>query len=170
MRTRIIAAISFLVLLTVSIWAQRDTQNARPTATLIFTASDAAAMIAKSPADKNALGQRMLQLGPYSVNMEHRVMGQAAAVHCYKKNQQRRLGVGAGGRFAPNSERRGRDHRDVTAPASVTAAPKQKETRYPSSHAASPDYSCFVAKDLRIRSNDHLPVQLDRATILQNSR
>jgi len=81
MRTRIIAAISFLVLLTVSIWAQRSTQSAKPTAALIFTASDAAAMIAKSPADKNALGQRMLQLGPYSVNMEHRVMGQAAAVH-----------------------------------------------------------------------------------------
>src|SRR5207249_6915489 len=39
------------------------------------------AMIAKSPSDKNALGQRMLQLGTYNVNMEHRVMGQAAAVH-----------------------------------------------------------------------------------------
>src|SRR6266516_7256670 len=81
MRTRIIAAIGFLVLLTVSIWAQRGTQSAQPSAGLMFTASDAAAMIAKSPADKNALGQRMLQLGPYSVNMEHRVMGQAAAVH-----------------------------------------------------------------------------------------
>ena len=81
MRMRIVAAMSLVVLLTFSIWSQRGGENAKPTAAIVFTASDAAAMITKSPADKNALGQRMIQLGQYNVNMEHRVMGQAAAVH-----------------------------------------------------------------------------------------
>ena len=81
MRARIIAAISLLVLLTVSIWAQRGSQGGGAPAAPMITASEVAAMIAKQPADKNSLGQQMLQLGPYNVNMEHRVMGQAAAVH-----------------------------------------------------------------------------------------
>jgi mannose-6-phosphate isomerase-like protein (cupin superfamily) len=79
MRARIIAAISLLALLTVSIWAQRGSGGA-PAAPMI-TAKEVAAMIAKQPSDKNSLGQQMLKLGPYNVNMEHRVMGQAAAVH-----------------------------------------------------------------------------------------
>ena len=81
MRVRSIAAIGLLVLLTVSIWAQRGGPNAGTPAAPMITASQVAAMIAKQPADKNSLGQQMLQLGPYNVNMEHRVMGQAAAVH-----------------------------------------------------------------------------------------
>ena len=78
MRIRIIAAVSLLVLLAVSIWAQRGGQNG---AAPMITASEVQAMLAKQPKDKNSLGQAMLKLGPYNVNMEHRVMGQAAAVH-----------------------------------------------------------------------------------------
>ena len=81
---RIIVATSLVALLTFSVWAQRGGQNsapAGPAGANMITASDVAAMIAKSPADRNALGQRMLQLGSYNVNMEHRVAGQAAAVH-----------------------------------------------------------------------------------------
>src|SRR5436309_1892180 len=82
MKIRLIPAISLLVLVTVSIWAQRGSQNAgAPAAAPMITASEVEAMIAKQPADKNSLGQEMLKLGPYNVNMEHRVMGQAAAVH-----------------------------------------------------------------------------------------
>ena len=47
----------------------------------MITASEVQAMMAKQPKDKNSLGQAMLKLGAYNVNMEHRVMGQAAAVH-----------------------------------------------------------------------------------------
>src|SRR5438094_7980945 len=75
---RIMAATSLVTLLTFAIWAQR---GQAPAGAPAITASQVAAMIAKSPSDKNALGQRMLQLGTYNVNMEHRVMGQAAAVH-----------------------------------------------------------------------------------------
>ena len=95
MRMRIIGAISLVVLLTVSILAQRGQDGAPagrgaargqaapagPPTTTIVTAADVAAMIAKSPADRNALGQRLIQLGTYSVNMEHRVTNNAAAVH-----------------------------------------------------------------------------------------
>jgi len=75
------AATSLVTLLTLAIWAQRGQAPAGAAAAPAITASEVAAMIAKSPSDKNALGQRMLQLGTYNVNMEHRVMGQAAAVH-----------------------------------------------------------------------------------------
>jgi mannose-6-phosphate isomerase-like protein (cupin superfamily) len=98
MRLRIIAAVSLVVLLSFSVWAQQGGQNAAPggrgggrgqapaapagppTVTVV-TAADVAAMIAKSPADRNALGQRLIQLGVYSVNMEHRVTNNAASVH-----------------------------------------------------------------------------------------
>ena len=79
MEMRILAATGLVALLTFTIWAQRGQTPAG--AAPMISASDVAAMIAKSPSDKNALGQRMLQLGSYNVNMEHRVMGQAAAVH-----------------------------------------------------------------------------------------
>ncbi len=79
MRMRIAIAIGLVVLLTLSIWAQQ--KSASGGAGTIVTAADVAAMIKKSPSDKNALGQRLIQLGSYNVNMEHRVMGQAAAVH-----------------------------------------------------------------------------------------
>src|SRR5207247_127447 len=78
---RIMAATSLVTLLTFAIWAQRGQGPAGAPAAPAITGSEVAAMIAKSPSDKNALGQRMLQRGPYRVNMEHRVMGQAAAVH-----------------------------------------------------------------------------------------
>src|SRR3989442_10679101 len=78
---RIMAATSLVTLLTFAIWAQRGQAPAGAPAAPAITGSEVAAMIAKSPSDKNALGQRMLQLGTYNVNMEHRVMGQAAAVH-----------------------------------------------------------------------------------------
>ena len=78
---RIMAATSLVTLLTLAIWAQRGQAPAGAPAAPAITGSEVAAMIAKSPSDKNALGQRMLQLGTYNVNMEHRVMGQAAAVH-----------------------------------------------------------------------------------------
>ncbi len=77
MRIRIVAAIGLVVLLGLSIWAQRGGQNGAP----MISASEVAALEAKQPKDKNSLGQAMLKLGAYNVNMEHRVMGQAAAVH-----------------------------------------------------------------------------------------
>ena len=77
MKLRTIAAISLIGLLALTIWAQ----NAGKPAALMISASEVAAMEAKQPADKNSLGQAMLKLGTYNVNMEHRVMGQAAAVH-----------------------------------------------------------------------------------------
>lgn len=86
MRIRMILGISMVALVTFSVWAQQGARGqaqaqAGPQAASALTASEVAAMIAKSPADRNALGQRMLQVGTYSVNMEHRVMGQAASVH-----------------------------------------------------------------------------------------
>ncbi len=76
---RIMAATSLVTLLTFAIWAQRGQAPAGAPAAPAITGSEVAAMIAKSPSDKNALGQRMLQLGTYNVNMEHRVMGNESA-------------------------------------------------------------------------------------------
>ena len=85
MRIRIMVAVSLVALLTLSVWARqqggRGQAPAGPATTSAITAAEVAAMISKSPADRNALGQRMLQLGTYSVNLEHRVVSQAAAVH-----------------------------------------------------------------------------------------
>jgi mannose-6-phosphate isomerase-like protein (cupin superfamily) len=85
MRIRIAIGVGLVALLTLSVWASqqgaRGQSQAGPPATTAITAADVAAMIAKSPADRNATGQRMLQLGTYSVNLEHRVVSQAAAVH-----------------------------------------------------------------------------------------
>ena len=85
MRVRIMVAVSLVALLTLSVWARqqggRGQAPSGPPTTTAITAAEVAAMITKSPADRNALGQRMLQLGTYSVNLEHRVMSQAAAVH-----------------------------------------------------------------------------------------
>jgi mannose-6-phosphate isomerase-like protein (cupin superfamily) len=80
MRLRFIAIVSLMALLSLSIWAQRGGQSDAKPAPMI-SASEVAAMEAKQPKDKNSLGQAMLKLGSYNVNMEHRVMGQAAAVH-----------------------------------------------------------------------------------------
>jgi mannose-6-phosphate isomerase-like protein (cupin superfamily) len=78
MRIRIIAAVTLLVLLTFSIWAQKAGQGASAP---MITASEVQALEAKQPKDKNTVGQNMLNLGPYKINMEHRVMGQAASIH-----------------------------------------------------------------------------------------
>jgi mannose-6-phosphate isomerase-like protein (cupin superfamily) len=80
MRGRIITTFGLLALLTVSIWAQQGGTKAGGAAPMI-SASEVAALEAKQPKDKNSVGQQMLKLGNYNINMEHRVMGQAAAVH-----------------------------------------------------------------------------------------
>ena len=78
---RVIAAVSLVAVLAVTIWAQQRGPAAGPAQATFFTAADVAGLISKSPADRNALGQRMLQTGPYNINLEHRVANQAAAVH-----------------------------------------------------------------------------------------
>src|ERR1051325_4315107 len=78
MRIRIVAAIGLVGLLALVVRGQRGGRSAGAP---MITASEVSAMEAKQPKDKNSLGQAMLKLGPYSVNMEHRVMGQAAAIH-----------------------------------------------------------------------------------------
>jgi mannose-6-phosphate isomerase-like protein (cupin superfamily) len=80
MRGQIITTIVLLALVTVSIWAQQGGTKAGGAAPMI-SASEVAALEAKQPKDKNSVGQQMLKLGNYNINMEHRVMGQAAAVH-----------------------------------------------------------------------------------------
>ena len=78
MRTRIVTSICLLVLvLAVSIWAQKGNAPAAP----MISAAEVQALEAKQPSDKNTGGQQMLKLGNYAINMEHRVMGQAAAIH-----------------------------------------------------------------------------------------
>ena len=80
---RIITAVSLVALLAFSIWAQQPARNPAPSArpeVKIVTAADLAAIIAKQPTDRNGTAP-FIQLAPYSVNMEHRLMGQAAAVH-----------------------------------------------------------------------------------------
>jgi mannose-6-phosphate isomerase-like protein (cupin superfamily) len=82
---KIISAIGLVSLLAVSIAAQQRAQNpaavsAAPPQVLIVPAADLAAMIAKQPADRNG-SATFMQLDPYRINMEHRVMDQAASVH-----------------------------------------------------------------------------------------
>src|SRR5262245_16799569 len=79
---RIIAAAGLVSLLAVSIWAQQrgTATTAAPPQVLVVTASELAATIAKQPADRNG-SATFMQLDPYRVNMEHRVMDQAASVH-----------------------------------------------------------------------------------------
>jgi len=79
---RIMAATGLMTLLAVSIWAQQrgTATTATPPQVLVVTASELAATIAKQPADRNG-NATFMQLDPYRVNMEHRVMDQAASVH-----------------------------------------------------------------------------------------
>src|SRR3982751_2361125 len=82
---KIISAIGLVSLVAVSIGAQQRAQNPAPAPTatpqvLIVPAADLAAIIAKQPADRNS-SATFMQLDPYRVNMEHRVMDQAASVH-----------------------------------------------------------------------------------------
>jgi len=73
---RIIAVISLVAALTFSLWAA---QTPAPTVKVV-SATDLAAIIAKQPKDKNG-NQTFIDLAPYNVNMEHRVVGQGASVH-----------------------------------------------------------------------------------------
>jgi mannose-6-phosphate isomerase-like protein (cupin superfamily) len=82
---RIAAALSLIALLTVTIVAQRggggQNQPAPSiTETKIVTATEVAALVAGTPKDRNG-NANMIRLAPYSVNMEHRLMNQAASVH-----------------------------------------------------------------------------------------
>jgi len=81
---RIIAALILLALLTVTIAAQRGGGQNQPapsiTETKIVTAAEVAALVAGTPKDRNGNGN-LIRLTPYSVNMEHRIMSQAASVH-----------------------------------------------------------------------------------------
>jgi len=79
---RIIAATGLITLLAVSIWAQQrgTAPTGAPPQVLVVTASELAATIAKQPADRNG-SATFMQLDPYRVNMEHRIMDQAASVH-----------------------------------------------------------------------------------------
>ena len=82
---KIISAIGLVTLLAVSIAAQQRAQNPAPAASappqaMIVPAADLAAIIAKQPTDRNG-SATFMQLDPYKVNMEHRLMDQAASVH-----------------------------------------------------------------------------------------
>ena len=81
---RIIAALSLVVLLTLSISAQRGGGQNQPapsiTETKIVTAAELATIVAGTPKDRNG-NANFIRLAPYNVNMEHRIMGQGAAVH-----------------------------------------------------------------------------------------
>jgi len=78
-----IAAVGLLVLISYSIGAQQRAAApaaAGPAEVKVVTAAELAAIISKQPADKNG-SQTFIQLAPYNVNMEHRVVSQAASVH-----------------------------------------------------------------------------------------
>jgi len=81
---RIIATLGVFALLTVTIAAQRGRGQNQPapsiTSTKIVTASELAGLVAGTPKDKNGNGT-FIRLAPYNVNMEHRIMSQAAALH-----------------------------------------------------------------------------------------
>src|SRR5438874_13561495 len=80
---RIITTLGLIALLTVTIVAQRGGgQNQAPsiTNTKIVTASEVAALVAGTPKDRNG-NANFIRLAPYNVNMEHRIMNQAASVH-----------------------------------------------------------------------------------------
>jgi mannose-6-phosphate isomerase-like protein (cupin superfamily) len=80
----VIAGLSFVVLLTVTVVAQRGGGQNQPapsiTETKIVTAAEVAALVAGTPKDRNG-NANMIRLTPYNVNMEHRIMNQAASVH-----------------------------------------------------------------------------------------
>jgi mannose-6-phosphate isomerase-like protein (cupin superfamily) len=81
---RIIALASVCaLLLTVNIAAQRGGgQNQAPSITdvKVVTAAEVASLVAGTPKDRNG-NANFIRLAPYNVNMEHRIMNQAASVH-----------------------------------------------------------------------------------------
>ena len=72
---RIIVALGLVGLLAFSIRAQAPAPSVK-----VVSGSELATIIAKQPKDKNGT-QAFIELAPYSVNMEHRIVGQGAAVH-----------------------------------------------------------------------------------------
>src|SRR3954469_8778500 len=72
---KIIVALGLVGFLTFSIWAQTPAPSVK-----VVSASELAAIISKQPKDKNGF-QAFIDLAPYSVSMEHRIVGQGAAVH-----------------------------------------------------------------------------------------
>src|SRR5215470_4560800 len=82
MRIIALAAVVF-ALLTVTIAAQRGGgQNQAPSITdvKVVTAAEVASLVAGTPKDRNG-NANFIRLAPYNVNMEHRIMNQAAYVH-----------------------------------------------------------------------------------------
>jgi mannose-6-phosphate isomerase-like protein (cupin superfamily) len=81
---RIITVLAVFALLTITVVAQRGGQQNQPapsiTDTKVVTASELAALVAGTPKDRNG-NANFIRLAPYNVNMEHRIMGQAASVH-----------------------------------------------------------------------------------------
>src|SRR5262245_33067188 len=81
---RIITVLAVFAALTVTIAGQRggEQNQAAPsiTETKVVTASELAALVAGTPKDRNG-NATFIRLAPYNVNMEHRIMGQAASVH-----------------------------------------------------------------------------------------
>ena len=82
---RVIAVLGVFALLTaVTIAAQRGGGQNQPapsiTDTKVVTASEVASLVAATPKDRNG-NANFIRLAPYNVNMEHRIMNQAASVH-----------------------------------------------------------------------------------------
>src|SRR5436853_6149774 len=81
---RIIALAGLFALLTVTIAAQRGGGQNQPapsiTDTKVVTAAEVAALVAGTPKDRNG-NANFIRLAPYNVNMQHRIMNQAASVH-----------------------------------------------------------------------------------------
>jgi len=81
---RIITVLAVFALLTITVAAQRGGEQNQPppsiTDTKVVTASELTALVAGTPKDRNG-NANFIRLAPYGVNMEHRIMGQAASVH-----------------------------------------------------------------------------------------
>src|SRR5215471_14043016 len=84
---RIIAVLgvfALLTALTVTVVAQRGGGKNEPapsiTDTKVVTASELASIVAGTPKDRNG-NATFIRLAPYNINMEHRLMNQAASVH-----------------------------------------------------------------------------------------
>jgi mannose-6-phosphate isomerase-like protein (cupin superfamily) len=81
---RIIALAGVFALLTVTIAAQRGGGQNQPAPSItdvkVVTAADVAALVSGTPKDRNG-NANFIRLAPYNVNMEHRIMNQAASVH-----------------------------------------------------------------------------------------
>ena len=81
---RIITVLAVFAMLTVTVAAQRGGEQNQPapsiTDTKVVTPSELAALVAGTPKDRNG-NATFIRLAPYNVNMEHRIMGQAASVH-----------------------------------------------------------------------------------------